>query len=131
MRVWAHWIPAAVTMAGIAFLSHQSQLPDVPGGPPDWLLHAIEFGVLAVACLYGSTRGFDRRHLSGKTALLALLIAVVYGALDEMHQGFVPGRDDSFRDWIADSIGALLAVSILVLVWNRLAGDGSTGRRKS
>jgi VanZ family protein len=131
LRIWAYWIPAAVIMAGIAFLSHQSRLPDVPGAPPDWLLHGIEFGVLAATCMYGVTRGFDRRYRSGKAAMLALSIAVVYGALDELHQSFVPGRDVSLNDWISDSIGALLVVFILVLVWNRSAGDSSTRRRQS
>jgi len=131
LRIWAYWIPAAVTMAGIAFLSHQSHLPDVSIKPPDWLLHGIEFGVLAAACLYGATRGFDRRYRSGKAAMLALSIAVVFGALDELHQSFVPGRDVSLHDWISDSIGALLVVLILVLVWNRSAGDSSTGRRQA
>ena len=49
------------------------------------------------------------------------VIAVVYGAIDELHQSFVPGRDVSFLDWIADSVGALLVVSALVLVWSREA----------
>lgn len=131
MRTWAYWIPAAVTMAGIAFLSHQSQLPRVPGAPPDWVLHGIEFGVLAAACFYGASRGFDRRFRSANAAILAVSIATVYGALDELHQSFVPGRDVSVGDWIADSLGALLVVTVLVLVWNRSAGSNSPGRRSS
>lgn len=129
MRNWAYWIPAAVTMAGIAFLSHQSDLPDVAVGAPDWLLHGIEFGVFAAACFYGASRGLDRSYRSGKAAaILALSIAIVCGALDELHQSFVPGRDVSLRDWISDSVGALLVVSALVLVWNRSAREGSSGR---
>ena len=129
MRAWAYWIPAAVTMAGIAFLSHQSDLPDVGVTPPDWLLHGIEFGVLAGACYYGASHGFDRRYRSANAAILALSIAIIYGALDELHQSLVPGRDVSFSDWIADSVGALLVVSALVLIWSRSAGQGSSGRR--
>ena len=131
MRTWAYWIPAAATMVCIAVLSHQSQLPDVPGGPPDWMLHGIEYGVLAAACLYGASRGFDRRYRSAKAAILALSIAIAYGAFDELHQSFVPGRDVSLVDWISDSVGALLVVSALVLVWNRFAGGSSSGQRQS
>jgi len=129
LRTWAYWIPAAVTMAGIAFLSHQSDLPDVAGGPPDWLLHGIEFGVFAAACFYGATRGFDRRYRSTRAAILAVAMAIIYGALDELHQGFVPGRDVSVRDWVSDSVGALLVVSALVLTWSRSAREGPSGRR--
>jgi VanZ family protein len=119
LRIWVFWIPALLIMAGIAFLSHQSDLPDVPGGPPDWLLHAIEFGALAGACLYGATRGFHPHFRSRRAALLALLISVAYGAADELHQSFVPGRDVSLRDWTADSIGALIVVLALTLFWSR------------
>jgi VanZ family protein len=103
-------------MAGIALLSHQSDLPDVPRSPPDWLLHGIEFGLLAGACLYGATRGFHPHHRSRGAALLALSISMVYGAIDELHQSFVPGRDVSLRDWTADSIGALIVVVALLLL---------------
>ncbi len=130
LRTWAYWIPAAVLMAGIAFISHQSRLPYVAGIPPDWLLHGVEFGVLAIACLYGASRGFDPRHRSAGAAILALSIAIVYGALDELHQSFVPGRSVSFSDWIADSVGALIVVSALVLIWRRSAREGSSERRR-
>jgi len=131
LRTWAYWIPAAVTMAGIAFLSHQAQLPAIPGAPADWLLHGIEFGFLSVTCLFGATRGFNRRFRSGRAAILALSITVVYGALDELHQSFVPGRDVSLRDWLADAVGALLVVFVLVLVWNRSAEKSRAGRPQS
>ena len=130
LRAWAYWIPAAVIMAGIAFLSHQSNLPYVVGIFPDWLLHALEFGVLALACLYGASRGFDRRYRSPGAAILAMSIAIVYGALDELHQSFVPGRSVSLSDWIADSVGALLAVSVLVLILSRSEKEGRSGRSR-
>ncbi|MBM4343639.1 MAG: VanZ family protein [Deltaproteobacteria bacterium] len=47
------------------------------------------------------------------------LVAVAFGALDEVHQGFVPGRSRDPVDWLADAIGAALAVAIVVLVRRR------------
>lgn len=37
----------------------------------------------------------------------------VYGALDEWHQSFVPGRDADFLDWTADVAGAICALVLL------------------
>ncbi len=37
---------------------------------------------------------------------IGFLIAALYGITDEIHQGFVPMRDASFWDWVADALGA-------------------------
>lgn len=37
---------------------------------------------------------------------MAIALAVAYGALDECHQWFVPGRECSLADWHCDSAGA-------------------------
>jgi VanZ family protein len=43
----------------------------------------------------------------------ALLFAMVIGASDEFHQTFVPGRSgNDLGDWLADSLGGLLAFLI-------------------
>ncbi|MFI5144557.1 MAG: VanZ family protein, partial [Ignavibacteria bacterium] len=34
----------------------------------------------------------------------------LYGASDEFHQYFIPGRDCEFFDWVGDTVGAILAV---------------------
>jgi VanZ family protein len=39
---------------------------------------------------------------------VAMLLTVLYGATDEFHQAFVPGRYATIGDVLADSIGALL-----------------------
>lgn len=41
------------------------------------------------------------------TLLLSICFGVLYGASDEWHQSFVPGRDASLLDWVADSLGAM------------------------
>ncbi len=39
-------------------------------------------------------------------ARLGFLLAALYGVIDEIHQSFVPLRDASFWDWLADVLGA-------------------------
>ncbi|WP_031432789.1 VanZ family protein [Methylomarinum vadi] len=43
----------------------------------------------------------------------------IYGASDEWHQSFVPGRESDIWDWSADAAGALSAAIWLLLINNR------------
>jgi len=45
----------------------------------------------------------------------------LFGASDEFHQSFVPGRGVEWMDWLADTFGGLagLALSCLPLLWTR------------
>ena len=44
--------------------------------------------------------------------LLAILVSVIYGASDEFHQGFTPGREPRVRDVVFDTIGAIAGIYI-------------------
>lgn len=50
--------------------------------------------------------------------LLAIAAACLYGVIDEVIQGFVPGRTADVLDWCADAAGATVGAAI---VWS-LAG---------
>ena len=44
--------------------------------------------------------------------LLVLLVAVlIFGALDEVHQRFIPGRTADPRDWVADAVGSVVGMA--------------------
>ena len=43
---------------------------------------------------------------------LALLLAAMYAATDEMHQVFVPGRQAAVRDVLLDTCGAGLGLAV-------------------
>ena len=50
-----------------------------------------------------------------KLIMVVLLIGALYGASDETHQLFVPGRSCDIADWIADCVGisfSLLFINI-------------------
>ncbi|MCJ7831586.1 MAG: VanZ family protein [Dehalococcoidia bacterium] len=55
---------------------------------------------------------------------LSFVLAALYAASDEYHQGFVPGRDASWADWGLDVAGAAAAM-LLTALW----GQGFLGRR--
>lgn len=80
--------------------------------PPPWFLsndkvvHGVLFGILALFVYFGLRRGLGWRVR--RAALGALLAASLYGLSDEWHQRFVPSRNSDPKDWIADTVGAML-----------------------
>jgi len=128
-RMLGGWGVVAAYLAVITLLSHQPSLP-VPGGLPDWVAHGAEFGVLA-ALLIRALRLSGRRPAPVLGALVVAACALA-GALDEFHQSFVPGRDATLRDVVADTTGAAI-VTGGALLWGSLRrrrGDarGTRGR---
>jgi VanZ family protein len=97
------WGPAVLWAAVLFLLSAQ---PDPPGaGLFDWipagdkLAHFALYAVLGALLAWG--RGVERRppHWAAVSA------GALYGASDEWHQSFVPGRQVSAVDWAADACG--------------------------
>jgi VanZ family protein len=52
----------------------------------------------------------------------AWLLAAAFGATDEWHQMYVPGRFPELRDWVADAAGAL-AGAAAVGAWSIIVAD--------
>lgn len=73
----------------------------------DKLIHAGAYAVLG----WLVARALSARSRGALFA--AACLATLYGMTDELHQGFVPGRDPDVGDAAADALGAVLGV----LVW--------------
>ena len=127
MRKAVPFLPAALYAAVIFALSAQADpLPFLPPGflLQDKLLHGMAYAALG-GLLVPGFRG------AGRSALAALLLAVgvssLYGATDEIHQSFVPGRTADVLDWVADTLGAALgaaAATTATLALRRPRGAG-------
>jgi len=81
----------------------------------DKLLHAGVFGVfcgLFYRFLVIKAEPMDDR----RALLVSIFVTALYGASDEFHQFFVPGRAVDFYDWLADVIGAVVCVLIILTV---------------
>lgn len=102
------WGPVVAYMAIIFALSSRSVLPS-PLGLNDKVVHFGFYGGLALLALR-ATAGGRLAGLSLPAMLAAWAIATVYGATDEFHQSFVPGRSADVWDLVADAAGAALAV---------------------
>lgn len=93
----------------IFFASGQSEIaaPDFSFSL-DKVAHIGVFGALATSLI--RLKYFYRKGWKG--ALQVWLLIALYGALDEYRQSFTPGRSVEFDDWLADILGATLAVSL-------------------
>ncbi len=100
---------AAALYAGLIFLlsAQTDPLPALTSRVSDKLLHLVEYGGLAA--LLATALGASSRAW-GRALALALVLASLYGASDELHQSFVPGRDCDPLDWVADTLGAACGV---------------------
>jgi len=96
-------------MAAIFYASSLSVIPGRVGYVPDTVLHMACYGGFALFVLRALARGKWTGVTVG-AAIAAWLLATLYGASDEWHQIYVPGRSPELRDRINDAAGALVAV---------------------
>jgi VanZ family protein len=73
----------------------------------DKVLHAVEYAGLAVLC-YRVFRWATGPSVARQALVLAIVTASIYGITDEVHQFFVPFRESSWLDWLADTAGAAI-----------------------
>jgi VanZ family protein len=127
------WGPALLWVLVLFFLSELREIPDGLQAftvIPPLLAHVIVYAILGVALGWGRwlSGGRDGARRSPSHALL-LGLGYLYGALDEWHQGFVPGRTPSVVDWMADVVGVTLgyAAALSLMGW---AGDRDRPKRE-
>lgn len=49
--------------------------------------------------------------------IVSFLISVLYAISDEVHQHFVPGRGPGIKDVVIDAMGALMGITIFLLMY--------------
>ena len=107
-RRWP-WLLVLAYMGLIFYLSSKTDpLPDLTERVWDKALHFLEYGALAALLLFALRSSEVAARRAG---LLAVAVVSLYGASDELHQAFVPGRSCDARDWAADTVGAALCVA--------------------
>jgi len=141
--IW-FWLPPIGYMAAIFVVSSLPN-PQIGGETPDYILHALEYFLLALLLirlflvrqpplslpnhfppfLKGGQGGFLFSSLDKNSrgdfarwqqaCLLGVIIAVGYGVTDEFHQYFIPGRHCSLSDVVSDTVGAILAYGVASL----------------
>lgn len=77
--------------------------------------HITEYAMLLLAIAW--PLWISRPRLRGlKLALIAIGMTVLYAAIDEFHQTFVPGRSGEIRDILIDLIGACIGYFVFLII---------------
>jgi len=114
-----YWVPTigyCLIIFGLSSLSRGVYIPSLFG--VDKVVHFVEYGVLGflLARLIVNVQStFSSRFLIG----LVVILATLYGISDEVHQAFVPGRNASVWDVLADGLGGLLGAFFYIRIVRR------------
>lgn len=118
-------VPAILYAGLIFFLSTRTNLPHLPGTGSDKLAHFSEYAVFGILVV----RAFYAYRVPPKRAVtLGILICAVYGASDEVHQLFTPGRSSEVWDFVADALGSTAGGLLWYAVVSRLWGFEAKSR---
>jgi len=103
-----------LVLGGIFYLSHQPSLKVIPPlfAHQDKILHAGEYFLLFISFMVNQDicRGFH-------PIPSFFTFGVIYAVSDEIHQSYIPGRDCSAGDILADIAG--LGIGLAVFLWYR------------
>lgn len=122
MISWSlHWGVRLATVVYSFFLNWQLLTPVtiIQAGGWDKLYHFSAFFVLSNMLALGWQRLNPMQLFSG---------LLIYAALTEILQHFIPGRSFSVMDWVADGMGVvagILLCQILLRRWSALAGQAN------
>jgi VanZ family protein len=116
-RILWYWGPVIVYAAAIfhfSSLSHpEEELPEILiKEVSDKALHLVEYGILGALC-YRAFRWAAGPAVVKQALILAIGAASLYGFSDEVHQSFVPTREASLLDWVADTVGAAIGSAVV------------------
>ena len=105
------WLPVLLWMGVIFIGSSIGGFPQVGGDTSDAIVHRtahlIEFAMLGWLVLRALSDGQlpDRRAF-----VVALIVVTLYGASDEFHQRFTPGRSSELSAVLFDAAGGLIGL---------------------
>jgi VanZ family protein len=117
---WLYLAPFLFYCLLIFSLSAQSDLASVsPVAIPDKIAHLLEysgFGFLLMRLLrYLEPEAEYVKHL-----IWVLSAALIYGLSDEFHQYYVPNREFSWMDLLADGAGGYLGARVWMILAEKI-----------
>ena len=121
MKIIKYWLPPLLYMALIFVVSSMKQ-PPLPMPKFEWLsidklYHFIEYAILSILLTIAFLNVPPKWFPKGWIWFTAAFISILYGASDEWHQTFVPGRLATIADWVADMFGSIAGVFIVYLYY--------------
>lgn len=119
-KIWLVYIPLGIYWI-ILFTATSIPIDQLPSlGLSDKINHFVAFFFLAVLLFLTLKYQRKNNYLFDKASLIAFIVSLIYGAIDEIHQMWIPGRYAEVLDWLADGFGALAGVLVVSYLMNRL-----------
>ena len=120
IRFVKYWLPLCIYVAAVITVSSMPTLPspDPRLLKPDKLWHFLEYMILGFL-VFRAFRSASKAWVGEHPYLATLLFVIIFGATDEIHQSFVPGRNASPFDWMADTAGGMLAMGVMKIQGRR------------
>jgi len=116
-KVGLIYIPLAVYWI-VIFILTSIPMDEIPQyfNAQDKFEHFAAYFLLSF--LLGFTFHFQKRfgNIKRKLFILTIAVALFYGAFDELHQMFIPGRFADIFDWLADAVGTLFGVLVVFIL---------------
>jgi VanZ family protein len=116
LRAWGPAIGYMLLIWALSSIPKQLDFSHVPFR--DKGMHFLEYTVLAVLLAHALRGTWYQLRVLALFALAAFATAL-WGAIDEIHQAFVPNRVADVRDLTADSLGALFGAGLYLLYRRR------------
>lgn len=124
--VGRYWVPVWAYAGAMFYLSSlphpEQELPSFVQLLSDKALHAVEYALLG-GLLYRAFRWGPAGVFANRALWLAIFAASLYGVSDEVHQIFVPFREPSGMDWLADTVGAAMGAFALHRLQRTVGND--------
>ena len=108
----------------LIFLVSSLEQPPLPMPKFEWLTidklyHFIEYAILGGLLAIAFVKAKPAIIPSELIWLVAAVLSILYGASDEWHQTFVPGRLATLADWVADVLGSIAGVLAVYLYYKK------------
>ena len=89
-------------------------MPDLPVS--DKIEHFSAYCILTIFLTFTVLLQNKYNILKKHAFIFTWVLVAIYGALDELHQLFIPGRDCDILDWTADASAALFGVLLVFFI---------------
>lgn len=112
-----YWLPLFCWLGAIFAASSLpgENLPDLSKFSLDKIAHGLEYFILGLLMMRAFEASFPNMGLT-KMAILSIILCALYGASDELHQRWVPGRQSDIADLATDAIGAGAAALVFAYI---------------
>ena len=112
-KVMKWWLPVILWMGVIFIGSSIGSIPRAGGPALDGLVHRVghllEFAILGMLV----TRALSQeRPITRRNVIVTLIVIALYGASDEFHQRFTPGRSSEGLAVLFDAVCGALGIWI-------------------